>query len=44
MSKILAPDVNIERLAKQTKNYTGAELEGLVRSAASYALNRQVDY
>lgn len=26
-----------------TKNYTGAELEGLVRNAASFALSRHID-
>jgi vesicle-fusing ATPase len=30
-------------LAAATKNYTGAEIEGLVRGAASYALARNVD-
>lgn len=28
--------------AKRTKNYSGAELEGVVKSAVSFALNRQV--
>jgi vesicle-fusing ATPase len=27
----LAKDVNLERLAKRTKNFSGAELEGLVK-------------
>ena len=27
----------------RTKNFSGAELEGLVKSAVSFALNRQVD-
>lgn len=30
-------------LAERTKNFSGAEIEGLVKSAASFALNRQVD-
>lgn len=30
-------------LAEQTKNFSGAELEGLVRAATSYALTRCVD-
>ncbi len=30
-------------LAEGTKNFSGAEIEGLVKSAASFALNRQVD-
>ena len=30
------------RTAARTKNYSGAELEGVVKSAVSYALNRQL--
>jgi len=30
--------VNLSNIAKQTKNYTGAELEGVVKSAQSFAL------
>ncbi|KAG6500278.1 hypothetical protein ZIOFF_040121 [Zingiber officinale] len=30
--------------AAQTKNYSGAKLEGVVRSAVSYALNRQISF
>jgi len=37
------PDVSIEQLAKDTKNFSGAEIEGLVKSASSFALNRKVD-
>ena len=29
-------------VAARTKNYSGAELEGVVKSAVSYALNRQL--
>lgn len=29
--------------AARTKNFSGAEIEGLVKSAVSFALNRQVD-
>lgn len=36
-------DVDLERLAEMTRNFSGAEIEGLVKSAASYALNRNVD-
>lgn len=39
----LSPDVSIEELAARTKNFTGAEIEGLVKSASSYAFERQVD-
>ncbi|MCJ1252771.1 transport between ER and Golgi ATPase protein [Lignoscripta atroalba] len=38
----LDPDVNIEELAHLTKNFSGAEIAGLVRSATSFALNRHV--
>ena len=37
---LVSGDVSIEELARQTKNYTGAEIEGLVKSAASFSLNR----
>ena len=30
----------LPELARRTKNYTGAELEGMVRSAVSFALSR----
>lgn len=45
MSKnsFLADDVDLFELATRTKNFSGAELEGLVKSAASFALNRQID-
>ena len=39
----LAPDVDIAALAAKTKNFTGAEIEGLVKDAGSYAFQRQVD-
>ena len=35
-------DWSTQSLAARTKNFSGAELEGLVKSAASFALNRQV--
>ena len=35
---LLGDDVNIEKLAKMTKNYTGAEIEAVCRSATSFAL------
>ncbi|KAF6155840.1 hypothetical protein GIB67_039171 [Kingdonia uniflora] len=41
-NSFLASDVNLEELAARTKNYSGAELEGVVKSAVSYALNRQL--
>lgn len=38
----LASDVDIQELAEKTKNFSGAELAGLVRSAASTAMNRHI--
>jgi vesicle-fusing ATPase len=42
-SGLLDPSVPLEWLAQQTKNFSGAEIEGLVKSAASFALNRQIN-
>ena len=39
-NKVLSPDVNLDYLAKISKNYTGAEIESVVKSAASFAFNR----
>lgn len=39
----LAPDVDIGELADLTPNYTGAEIEGVVKAAQSYALANGVD-
>ena len=39
----LADDVDLNALAELTKNFTGAEIEGLVKSASSFALEREVD-
>ena len=38
----LDKDVSLHSLATDTKNFSGAEIEGLVKSAASYAFARQV--
>jgi len=35
-------DVSLEDLARRTKNFSGAEISGLVRAATSYALSRHV--
>ncbi|XP_034271881.1 vesicle-fusing ATPase isoform X1 [Pantherophis guttatus] len=40
--QLLAIDVDITELAVETKNFSGAELEGLVRAAQSTAMNRHI--
>jgi vesicle-fusing ATPase len=42
-SNLLDTAVSLPELATLTKNFSGAELEGLVKSATSFALNRQID-
>lgn len=39
-NKLLCDDVDLQELAAQTKNFSGAEIEGLVRAAQSNAMNR----
>lgn len=41
-NNLLAADVDIKELAVKTKNFSGAELEGLVRAAQSTAMNRHI--
>lgn len=41
--KCISEDVDLVELASLTKNYTGAELEGIVKEARSYAINEIVD-
>lgn len=40
---ILDSDVNFEELAGLTKNYSGAEINGLVKAAASFAFSRHTE-
>ncbi|KAM6450038.1 vesicle-fusing ATPase isoform 1-T1 [Liasis olivaceus] len=40
--QLLSSDVDITELAVETKNFSGAELEGLVRAAQSTAMNRHI--
>lgn len=40
----LSPDVDLKELAANTTRFSGAEIAGLVRAAASYALDRTVSY
>jgi vesicle-fusing ATPase len=41
-NKVMAPDVDVTELASLTKNFSGAELQGLVRSATTFAFNRHI--
>jgi AAA+ superfamily predicted ATPase len=36
----LASEINLKDLSKRTKNFTGAEIEGVVKSAVSFAMSR----
>ncbi|GJP83692.1 hypothetical protein CLOP_g13819 [Closterium sp. NIES-67] len=42
-NSFMGADVDLNNLAARTKNFSGAELEGLVKSAVSFALSRQTD-
>jgi len=37
-NNLIEADVDLDELANVTKNYTGAEIEAVARSATSYAL------
>jgi vesicle-fusing ATPase len=37
---LLANDVSIPEIAKVAKNYTGAELEAVVKNASSFAMTK----
>lgn len=39
-NKLLGKDVDLDQFAAMMKNYTGAEIEAVVKSANSFALNR----
>lgn len=41
-NKALADDVDLGELAGLSKNFTGAEINGLIKSATSFAFNRHV--
>ncbi|KAL6938782.1 transport between ER and Golgi ATPase protein [Hanseniaspora opuntiae] len=40
---MIGKDVNLKELAAMTKNFSGAEIEGLVKSASSFAINKTVN-
>ena len=42
-NEFMSKDVDIASLAKKTQNFSGAEIEGLVKSAVSFALTRHVN-
>ncbi|CDO92335.1 unnamed protein product [Kluyveromyces dobzhanskii CBS 2104] len=42
-NNMLTSDVNLRELASLTKNFSGAEIEGLVKSASSFAINKTVN-
>src|SRR5690349_17471658 len=42
-SNMLDPVVSVPWLAGETKNFSGAEIEGLVKSASSFALYESID-
>ncbi|KAJ7098764.1 vesicular-fusion protein SEC18 [Mycena belliarum] len=41
-NRVMDPDVDLEELAAATKNFSGAEINGLIKSATSFAFNRHV--
>ncbi|KAG5997314.1 hypothetical protein E4U43_002674 [Claviceps pusilla] len=42
-ANILDPDVNLEELASLTKNYSGAEISGVVKAATSFCFERYTE-
>jgi len=42
-NNLLEEDIDFDKLAEETKNYTGAEIEAVCRSATSYALFKDLD-
>ena len=43
-NKILDDDVDLPQLAKMTKNYTGADIESMVKLACSNALSQGINF
>jgi len=43
-NNVLDDDVDLDHLAKITKNYTGADIESLVKLACSNALSQDIDF
>lgn len=42
LNNVLGGDVDIKELASITKNFSGAEIGGLIKSATSFAMNRHI--
>lgn len=42
-NKILDADVDFNELAKATKNFSGAEINGLIKAASSYAMTKHIE-
>jgi len=42
-NKMITKDVDLNALAAQTKNYSGAEIKGVITRASNFALNRQIN-
>lgn len=42
-SNMMSSDVSLPELAALSKNFSGAEIEGLVKSASSFAINKSVN-
>lgn len=40
--ELLENDVDLAELASLTKNFSGAEIAGLIKSASSFAFNRHI--
>jgi len=41
-NNVMGDDVNLQELAALTRNFSGAEISGLVKSASSFAFNRHI--
>ena len=41
-NNVMADDVDVDQLAHLTRNFSGAEISGLVKSASSFAFNRHI--
>lgn len=42
-NELMGSDISVDQLAHKMKNYTGAEIEGVVKNAVSYAIDRDLN-